>query len=174
MPFPCHVVPLRVYNVSFPFDLHGAAVSDWHLPCHVLTMPFFSRPQHSMAIERRPCYAVALRRTAWSEHGMASVNQTQPHCVNQMGKIHSKPLAARHAMCESALTVLSFLSSTGTSHWFWYLMQFCFHTQLLSSWFVALKSTFKYKRVLWNMQEVFKNYEKIQTRSMLQSFRSLK
>jgi len=24
--------------------------------------------------------------------GMASVNQTWPHCVNQMGKIHSKPL----------------------------------------------------------------------------------
>jgi hypothetical protein len=46
--------------------------------------------------------------------GMASVNQTRPHCVNQMGKTHSKPLAARHgrgtawarrAMCESALSV---------------------------------------------------------------------
>jgi len=44
---------------------------------------------------------------------MASMNQTRPHCVNQMGKTHSKPLAARqdkvtvwarHAMCESALT----------------------------------------------------------------------
>jgi RecB family exonuclease len=43
--------------------------------------------------------------------GMASVNQTRPHCVNQMRKAHSKPLAARHgrgtawarhAMCESA------------------------------------------------------------------------
>ena len=42
---------------------------------------------------------------------MASVNQTRPHCVNKMGKTHSKPLAARHgrgtawarrAMCESA------------------------------------------------------------------------
>jgi hypothetical protein len=40
------------------------------------------------------------------------VNQTRAHCVNQMGKTHSKPLAARHgrgtawawhAMCESAL-----------------------------------------------------------------------
>ena len=30
---------------------------------------------------------------------MASVNQTRPHCVNQMGKTHSNPLAARHAMC---------------------------------------------------------------------------
>ena len=45
---------------------------------------------------------------------MASVNQTQPHCVNQMGKRYSKLLAdrhgrgmawARHAMCESAFTV---------------------------------------------------------------------
>ena len=34
--------------------------------------------------------------TAWHGHGMASVNQTRPHCVNQMGKTHSKPLAARH------------------------------------------------------------------------------
>jgi hypothetical protein len=28
--------------------------------------------------------------------GMASVNKTRPHCVKQMGKTHSKPLAARH------------------------------------------------------------------------------
>jgi hypothetical protein len=44
------------------------------------------------------------------------VNQTRLHCVNQMGKTHSKPLAARHgretawerhAMCESALTKCS-------------------------------------------------------------------
>jgi len=40
--------------------------------------------------------AVALRRTAWSEHGMASVNQTRPHCVTEMAKTHSKRLAARH------------------------------------------------------------------------------
>ena len=33
---------------------------------------------------------------AWHGHGMASVNQTRPHCVNQMEKTHSKPLAARH------------------------------------------------------------------------------
>ena len=51
---------------------------------------------HSTAVSRRPCCAVALRRTAWSKHGMASVNQTRPHCVNQMGKTHSKRLAARH------------------------------------------------------------------------------
>jgi hypothetical protein len=48
---------------------------------------------------------------AWHGRGMANVNQTRPHCVNQMGKTHSKTLAARHgmgtawarhAMCESA------------------------------------------------------------------------
>jgi hypothetical protein len=55
------------------------------------------------AVSRWPCCAVALRRTAWSEHGigavwhgMASVNPTRPHCVNQIGKTHSKPVAARH------------------------------------------------------------------------------
>jgi hypothetical protein len=49
---------------------------------------------------------------AWHGHSVVSVNQTRPHCVNQMGKTHSKPSAARHgrgtawarhAMCESAL-----------------------------------------------------------------------
>ena len=33
---------------------------------------------------------------AWHLRGLASVNHTRPHCVNQMGKTHSKPLAARH------------------------------------------------------------------------------
>ena len=33
---------------------------------------------------------------AWHGHGMTSVNQTRPHCVNQMRKTHSKPLAARN------------------------------------------------------------------------------
>ena len=57
---------------------------------------------------------------AWHGRGMASVNQTRPHCVNQMGKTHSKPLAARHgrgmawarhAMCESALRLPGFLDN---------------------------------------------------------------
>ena len=42
---------------------------------------------------------------------MASVNQTRPHCVNQMGKTHSKPLAARHDIYESALNGLELPSS---------------------------------------------------------------
>ena len=72
-----------------------------------------TRAGSPQAVSRRPCCAVALRR-AWHGHGMASVNQTRPHCLNQIGKTNSKPLAARHgggtawarhAMCESALTV---------------------------------------------------------------------
>jgi hypothetical protein len=38
-------------------------------PCHAPTMPFFSRPRHSTAVEGRPFCVVALKRTAWSEHG---------------------------------------------------------------------------------------------------------
>ena len=50
--------------------------------------------------------------------GMSSVNQTRPHCVNQMGKTHSEPLAARHgrgtawarhAVCESAFRIIQCL-----------------------------------------------------------------
>ena len=33
---------------------------------------------------------------AWHGHGMASVNQARPHCINQTGKTHFKPLASRH------------------------------------------------------------------------------
>ena len=74
---------------------------------------------HSTARLSRDSRAVALRRTAWSEHGMgngmASGNQTRLNCVNQMGKAHSKLFVARHskgtawarhAMCESAFTVM--------------------------------------------------------------------
>jgi hypothetical protein len=62
----------------------------------------------------RPCRhpAVALRGrfqngifVAWQGNVMAYVNQTQPHCVNQMGKTQSKPLTERRGMCESALIV---------------------------------------------------------------------
>jgi len=64
------------------------------------------------AVSRRPilihsCHAVLCLglETSLSErhgHGMESVNQTRPHSVNQMGKTHSEPLAARHATCELA------------------------------------------------------------------------
>jgi hypothetical protein len=48
-------------------------------------------------------------------NGMVCVNQTRPHCVNQMGKTQYEALAERHGMgtarerhgmCKSALSVI--------------------------------------------------------------------
>jgi hypothetical protein len=39
MHFPCHAVPLRVWNLSFPFVLHSVALSDSHMPCHAHVAP---------------------------------------------------------------------------------------------------------------------------------------
>jgi hypothetical protein len=55
--------------------------------CHAIPMPrcavaLRSRFQNGMVV-------------AWHGNGMACVNQTRPHCVNQVGKTQSKPLAAR-------------------------------------------------------------------------------
>jgi hypothetical protein len=45
-----------------------------------------TRAGSPQSVSRRPCCAVALRRTAWFRagqgRGMASVNQIWPHCVN--------------------------------------------------------------------------------------------
>jgi hypothetical protein len=55
---------------------------------------------------------------------MVCVNQTRPHCVNQMGKTQSKPLAERHGMCESAFsaTIIPFhvciVEACPRIHWF--------------------------------------------------------
>jgi hypothetical protein len=97
--------------VPFPFDLHSAAVSDSHLPCSdhaVLLKATAHYGRLSTAVLCRGLEKNGMVR-AWHGRGMASVNQTLPHCVNQMGKTRSKPLAARrgrrtawarHAMCE--------------------------------------------------------------------------
>ena len=67
-------------------------------PYHALTMPFFSRSRHSTAIFRWPCCGLEKNGMVVTCHGsgMASVNQTRPHCVNQMRKTLSKPLEAWH------------------------------------------------------------------------------
>ena len=110
MPCPCraHTVPLRVKNVSFPFDLHSAAVSVSHLSCLAHAVLLKATAQHGRLSTAVLCCGVEKNGmvVAWHGHGTASVNDTRPHCVNQMGKTHSKRLAARHAMCESALYVL--------------------------------------------------------------------
>ena len=67
------------------------------------------KPQYMMAQEHRflhnikykinaqhGCLSTAVLCQGLEKNGMASVNQIWPHCVNQMGKTHSKPLVARH------------------------------------------------------------------------------
>jgi hypothetical protein len=63
-----------------------------------------------------PCRdpAVALRGrfqngifVAWQGNGIACVNETRQHCVNQMGNTQFKPLGERHGMCEFALRLRS-------------------------------------------------------------------
>ena len=71
-------------------------------PCLIHTCHAMLRScRHSTAVERRPCCGLEKNGMvgAWYGHRMASVNQTRPHCVNQMGKTHSKSLAARHGHC---------------------------------------------------------------------------
>ena len=124
MPWPCraHTVPLpcraaKGLECVFPI---------WFTQCgrvwFTLAMPY---PDHAFLLkataqhgrrETAVLYCGLEKNSmvgAWHGHSMESVNQTKPHCVNQMGKTHSKPLAARHgrgtawarhAMCESTFT----------------------------------------------------------------------
>jgi hypothetical protein len=39
MPFTCHAVLLKVYIVSFPYDLHRATLFNSHIPCLCPAMP---------------------------------------------------------------------------------------------------------------------------------------
>jgi hypothetical protein len=99
LPRPCH----------YPSILRECSVSHW--PLHeigVLLINFLklgvaSHP--AAATLPRTCHepAMALRGrfqkgkfVAWQENGIACVNQTRPHCVNQTGNTQSKALVERH------------------------------------------------------------------------------
>jgi hypothetical protein len=56
--------------------------------CHAMTMP-----RCVVALSSRFQNGVVV---ASHGRGMACENQKRPHCVNQMGKTQSKPLAALH------------------------------------------------------------------------------
>jgi hypothetical protein len=59
---------------------------------HAVPMPF---PCSDPALALRGCFQNGIF-VAWQGNGMVCVNQTRPHCVNQMGKTQSKPIAERH------------------------------------------------------------------------------
>jgi hypothetical protein len=74
-----------------------------------------TRAGSQQAVSRRPwCRGLEKNGMVRAGHGrgMASVNQTRPHCVNQKGKTplgarHGRGTAwARHAVCESVFTGL--------------------------------------------------------------------
>jgi hypothetical protein len=73
MPFCCHVVSLRVYIVSFPFDSQSATVFYSHVIC--LAMPYPCRAP-TMAYWKQLLKAMVqlCRGTAWARHGMCWIN----------------------------------------------------------------------------------------------------
>ena len=96
---------------------------------------------------------------------MASVNQTRPHCVNQMGKTHSKPLAARHgrgtawarhAMCESAFSLLpDTVKRIGISGYL-HLFFLCLGIVNKENFgFLSNSSLVGDRRIIWLMLEIF-------------------
>ena len=74
------------FTHTIPFPCRPHAVS---LPCHAA-----KGLEYVLPIWFTQCGRVWFT-LAWG-HGMASVNQTRPHYVNQIGKTYSKPLAAWH------------------------------------------------------------------------------
>jgi hypothetical protein len=61
-----------------------------HMPFHAHAAPM---PHCAVVLRSRFHKGMVV---AWHGRGMECVNQTRLHCVNQMGKTQSKPLAAQH------------------------------------------------------------------------------
>ena len=121
MPVPCHAVPLRlrtclsnlIYKVR-PCLIHTCYAMPMSLFDHAVL--FKATAKHGRRETVVLCCGLEKNGMvgSWHGHGMERVNQSRPHCVNQMGKTRSKPLAARHGrrtawerhtMCESAFRV---------------------------------------------------------------------
>ena len=133
MPCPCraHAVPLpcraaKSLEYVFPiwFTQCGRVWFTLAMPCSDHAFLLKATAQHGRRETAVLCSGLEKNGivAAWHGHGLASVNQTRPHCVNQIGKTHSKPLAARrgrgaawarHAMCESVFNVHFSSSSFG-------------------------------------------------------------
>ena len=94
----------RQWQTLFGFTL-ATCIWDWYASDNLRGTPRGSRKKPnagrwstgrlSTVVLRRGLEKNGMVR-AWHGRGMASVNQTLPHCVNQMRKTHSKPLAAWH------------------------------------------------------------------------------
>ena len=102
MPCPCRfpAMPRRQgFRMCFSHLIYTAWPCLIHT-CHAMLRPCRYSQGHSTArpsLDRVLCCGLEKKGIvgAWQGHGMAMVNQTWPHCVNQMGKTHSKPFVAR-------------------------------------------------------------------------------
>ena len=101
--FRAHAVPLRV-KICLSHLIYTVRSCLIHT-CHAAPMPCCHNAVllKATALHGRLSTAVqccGLEKNGmfgtWHGHGVASVNQKRSHCVNQMGRTHSKPLAARH------------------------------------------------------------------------------
>jgi hypothetical protein len=61
-----------------------------HMPCRTHAVPMLCS---TVVLGSHFQYYVV---EAWHGRGMVCVNETRPHCVNQMGKIQYKLLVTRH------------------------------------------------------------------------------
>jgi hypothetical protein len=75
--------------MSFPFDFHSAAVSDSNLhamPCSDHAVLLKATARHGRRETAVLCYGLEKNGMvrSWHDRGMTIVNQTRPHCVNDM------------------------------------------------------------------------------------------
>ena len=98
MPFPCRAA--KGVECVFPvwFTQCGRIWFTLAMPCSDHAVLLKATAQHGRRETVVLCCSLEKNGMvgAFHGHGMASVNQTRLHCVNQMGKPHSKPLAALH------------------------------------------------------------------------------
>jgi len=116
---PCHAVPLRVYIVFFPFDLHSATVFDSQIPCHAHAVlrpcrseSDFSRPRHSRAgarhglcelisaVERRPVGDLPAFEFFWLPCGVPQTLLSEAY-QSQMQVASVKPSNVCHGWGEA-------------------------------------------------------------------------
>jgi hypothetical protein len=68
-------------------------------PILIHTYPAVPMPRCAVALKGRFQNGMVV---AWHGNDMTCVNQTRPHCVNQVGNTQYKLLAERHGICELA------------------------------------------------------------------------
>jgi hypothetical protein len=71
------------------------ADANLHIPCRSHAVPMLPSSCRDPAMALRGLFQKGIF-VAWQGNGMVCVNQTRPHCVNQMEKTQSKALAERH------------------------------------------------------------------------------